>query len=179
MSKLRERYETRIKLIVGLSIILSVLGCLYVKAGNAAQKDEEKAVRDALMKSALSFEKNDLPMASQVWANDESLTIFESGHANYGWADYRDHHLVPEMGAMKNTRYAFSDIRIHLAGKTAWATLKYTISADVTDNGKQRHVDGGGLGTAVLENRDGQWRIVHWHSSAPRRAPSPAPPPKP
>jgi len=61
------------------------------------------------------------------------------------------------------------------AGKTAWATLKYTISADVMDNGKSRHVDGGGLGTAVLEKRDGQWRIVHWHSSAPRRAPTTPP----
>ena len=122
-----------------------------------------------------SFEKNDLAMASQVWANDESLTIFESGHANYGWADYRDHHLVPEMGEMKNTKYAFSDIKIHLAGKTAWATLKYTISADVMENGKPRHVDGGGLGTAVLENREGQWRIVLWLFPPP---PPPPPPPR-
>ena len=108
----------------------------------------------------------------------ESLTIFESGHANYGWADYRDHHLVPEMGEMKNTKYEFSDIKIHLAGNTAWATLKYTISADVMDNGKTRHVDGGGLGTAILEKRSDGWRIVHWHSSAPRRAPVPAATPK-
>ncbi len=143
-----------------------------------AAVDETAAVREALLKSALSFEKNDIAMAKQVWANDESLTVFESGHANYGWADYRDHHLVPEMGEMKNTKYAFSDIRIHLAGKTAWATLKYAISADVPDNGKTRHVDGGGLGTAVLEQRNGQWRIVHWHSSAPRRA-APVPSPKP
>lgn len=177
MIKLGERYESRIIFIVGLSIILSVLGGLYVKTGNAAQADEEKAVRDALRKSALSFEKNDIAMASQVWANDESLTVFESGHANYGWADYRDHHLVPEMGEMKNTKYGFTNIKIHLAGKTAWATFKYTISADVPDNGKMRHVDGGGLGTAVLEKRNGRWQIVHWHSSAPRRAPSnPAPP---
>lgn len=177
MIKLRERYKSQIMFIVALSVVLSALGGIYVKTDKAGQSDEKKAVRDALMKSALSFEKNDLAMASQVWVNDESLTIFESGHANYGWADYRDHHLVPEMGEMKNTKYAFSDTKIHLAGKTAWATLKYTISADVMDNGKLRHVDGGGLGTAVLENREGQWRIVHWHSSAPRRAPSnPAPP---
>ncbi len=143
-----------------------------------AHSDDEAAVRDALMKSALSFEKNDIAMATQVWASDESLIIFESGYANYGWVDYRDHHLVPEMGEMKNTKYAFSDMKIHLAGNTAWATLKYTISADVMDNGKSRHVDGGGLGTAVLEKRDGQWRIVHWHSSAPRRAPTPAATPK-
>ena len=139
-----------------------------------AQTADEAAVREALLKSASSFEKNDMAGAAQVWVNDESLTVFESGHANYGWADYRDHHLVPEMGEMKNTKYSFSDIRVHLAGKTAWATLKYTISADVSENGKPRHVDGGGLGTAVLEKRDGRWQIMHWHSSAPRRAPAAA-----
>ena len=178
MIKLREPYPARIILIVALSIGLVMLCGLYVKTSNAAEGNEEAAVRDVLMKSALSFEKNDLAMASRVWAKDESLTVFESGHANYGWADYRDHHLVPEMGEMKNTKYAFSDIKIHLAGKTAWATFKYTISADVTDTGKIRHVDGSGLGTAVLEKRNGRWQIVHWHSSAPRRAPGNPGPPK-
>jgi ketosteroid isomerase-like protein len=144
----------------------------------ASFQGEEAVVRDALLRSASSFEKNDTAEATKVWVNDESLTVFESGHANYGWADYRDHHLFPEMGEMKNTKYAFSDMKIHLAGKTAWATFKYTISADVMSNGQQRHVDGAGLGTAVLENRDGQWRIVHWHSSAPRRAPAPFATPK-
>src|SRR5438067_1915217 len=147
------------------------------KSTAAAQGSDEVAVREALLRSASSFAKNDIAEATRVWANDESLTIFESGHANYGWADYRDHHLVPEMGEMKNTKYEFSDIKIHLAGNTAWATLKYTIVADVTDNGKTRHVEGGGLGTAILEKRNGQWRIVHWHSSAPRRAPAATPSP--
>jgi ketosteroid isomerase-like protein len=107
--------------------------------------------------------------------------VFESGHANYGWTDYRDHHLFPEMREMQNTKYTLSDVKIHLDGKTAWATFKYTISADVGEPGKTRHVDGTGLGTAILENRSGQWRIVHWHSSAPRRAAAttPTPPAKP
>ena len=146
----------------------------YSRSLTTAPANDEAAVREALIKSALSFEKNDIAMATQVWANDESLTVFESGHANYGWADYRDNHLGPEMREMKNTKYVFSDIRVHLAGKTAWAIFKYTISADVGEAGKMRHVEGAGLGTAVLEKRDGQWRIVHWHSSAPRRAPTPA-----
>ncbi len=104
---------------------------------------------------------------NKVWANDESMTVFEQGHANYGWTDYRDNHLAPEMKEMKNTKYTLSDIRVKVTGATAWATFKYAISADV----EGRHVDGGGLGTAVLEKRDGRWQIVHWHSSAPRRAP--------
>jgi ketosteroid isomerase-like protein len=131
-------------------------------------------VRDALAKSTLSFERNDRRMAAEVWANDESLTVFEQGHANYGWADYRDNHLFPEMGEMKNVKYSLSDIKVHLAGQTAWATFKYAISGDVTEDGRTRRAEGGGLGTAVLEERQGRWQIVHWHSSAPRRAPAPS-----
>src|SRR5882762_1016303 len=159
-------------LVTTLAIAISAALSIGALRTAFAQNKDETAVRDALLKSASSFERNDLAAATQVWVNDDSLTVFESGHANYGWADYRDNHLGPEMREMKNTKYAFSDIKIHLAGKTAWATFKYTIAADVTENGKQRHVDGAGLGTAILEQRDGQWRIVHWHSSAPRRAPA-------
>ena len=174
-----ENPTSKLGLCVAMASAIVLVGLAAFVASStstaAAHADDEAAVRDALMKSALSFEKNDVAMASQVWANDESLTVFESGHANYGWTDYRENHLVPEMGEMKNTKYGFSDIKIHVAGNTAWATLKYTISADVTDNGKTRHVEGGGLGTAILEKRDGRWQIVHWHSSAPRRTPPAAP----
>ena len=158
-------------LAVGMFTMMAVSGI--------ATQNDEAAVRDALMKSATSFEKNDMAAATRVWANDESVTVFESGHANYGWADYRDHHLGPEMKEMQNTKYSFSDMKVHLAGNTAWATMKYSIAADVGEAGKTRHVEGAGLATAILEKRDGQWRIVHWHSSAPRRAPTPAASPLP
>lgn len=169
--------RSRLRAVWVIALSALVFGVAHQRA-TIAQGSDEAAVRDALLKSASTFEKNDLLGAASVWVNDESLTIFESGHANYGWADYRDNHLGPEMGEMKNTKYALSDLKLHLAGNTAWVTLKYTITADVMDNGKPRHVDGGGLGTAVLEKRQGQWRIVHWHSSAPRRAPVSSVPPK-
>ena len=163
----------------GALLVILALVFVGVSAGDPqvafGKSGDEAAVREALLKSASSFAQNDMATAAQVWSNDESLTVFENGHANYGWADYRDNHLGPEMREMKNTAYEFSDIKIHLASKTAWATFKYTIAADVTENGKARHVDGGGLGTAILEQREGHWRIVHWHSSAPRRAPATTP----
>src|SRR6266567_5221310 len=92
----------------GLRLRLGLLAMILVAgAGSLVQQvalsqgGDEAAVREALLKSASSFEKNDLAAATQVWVNDESLTVFESGHANYGWADYRDHHLGPEMRDMK------------------------------------------------------------------------------
>jgi ketosteroid isomerase-like protein len=142
---------------------------------NASVQDQSDAIRDVLMRSATAFERGDMATMEKLWAGDESVIVFESGHANYGWTDYRDRHLGPEMKEMKNTKYTLSDMRVKVSGNTAWATFKYAISADIGT----RHVDGSGLGTAVLEKRGNDWRIVHWHSSAPRRAPAPSPtPPK-
>lgn len=140
----------------------------------SAQTNEVKAVTDVLTKEAQAVEKGDLAALDKIWANSEDVTVFESGHANYGWSDYRNNHLAPELKEFKNTKYAFSDLKVKVDGKTAWATFKYSLTADIGT----RNIQSGGLGTAVLEKRDGRWQIVHWHSSAPRRAPSPTPTPK-
>lgn len=125
-------------------------------------------VAAVLLRNAQGFETGDLAMLNTIWANDEGVTVFESGYANYGWADYRDHHLKPEIDEMKNVKYQLTDIKTRVSGNTAWATFKYALSADL----KERHVDANGLGTAVLEKRGNDWKIVHWHTSAPRRAPA-------
>lgn len=140
----------------------------------SAQNNEVKAVTDILTKEAQAVEKGDLAALDKIWANSEDVTVFESGHANYGWTDYRNNHLAPELKEFKNTKYSFSDLKVKVDGKTAWATFKYSLTADIGT----RNIQSGGLATAVLEKRNGRWQIVHWHSSAPRRAPSPTPTPK-
>ena len=80
-----------LRLVLGLLLMIVVVGTSsLVRQAVSAQGGDEAAVRDALLKSASTFEKNDLAEATKVWVNDDSLTVFESGHANYGWADYRD-----------------------------------------------------------------------------------------
>jgi len=178
MLKEKENMQNRMKRLKNQVIVIAAVAAFtsFVMGLSAsAQSNDEKAVRDVLTQSATAFEKNDMAAMEKLWLNDESVTVFESGHANYGWTDYRDHHLGPEMKEMKNTKYTLSDIKVKVSGNTAWATFKYAISADIGT----RHVQGAGLGTAVLEKRGNDWRIAHWHSSAPRRAPSPAPSPKP
>lgn len=156
--------------------LLSVALSTQLLAHEPEKHDPAYAVTAVLQRSAEAFERGDLRALDSMWANDESVTVFESGHANYGWTDYREHHLKPEIEHMKNLKYGLSDIKPHIAGDTAWATFKYTIEADV----KSGHVKSGGLGTAVLEKRGSDWKIVHWHSSAPRptTAASPAESPK-
>jgi len=51
-------------------------------------------VRSTLLQNVAGFERNDLLALSQLWAKDESVTVFQNGHANYGWSKYRDNHSV-------------------------------------------------------------------------------------
>ncbi len=157
-----------------LAAVAAIIGFNFY--GNvSAQTDELKAVTDVLTREAAAVEKGDMAALDKIWANSEDVTVFESGHANYGWTDYRNSHLAPELKEFKNTKYAFSDLKVKVDGKTAWATFKYALAAEMGT----RKIESGGLGTAILEKRDGRWQIVHWHSSAPRRAPAASPSPKP
>jgi ketosteroid isomerase-like protein len=174
MRNLTDRFNAHVITLTALMLALMV-GLALRPGVTTAQSSHEAAVRDVLMQNAAAFELGDLATLNRLWANDESVLVFESGHANTGWTDYRDNHLVPEMREMRNTRYALSDIRPHIAGNTAWATFRYTIAANINN----RRIEGSGLGTAVLERRSGRWQIVHWHTSAPRRAPAPSPSPTP
>src|SRR5712691_11139112 len=127
------------RVIVGVVLVLAASGVGLVFQTTEASHDPAEHVREVLNQNAAAIERSDMTMLTKIWAND--VTVFEQGRANYGWQDYRDnhlaHHLAPET---KNTKYALSDIKVKMAGTTAWATFKYAISADVG----ARHVDVGG-----------------------------------
>ncbi len=157
--------------IIALVAILATGVTSAIHQAVSAHDDNAKAVSEVLQQEAAAFEKGDIEALNKFWANDEWVSVFESGGADIGWANYRDHHLIPEMKELKNTKHTLSDIRVRVAGKTAWATFKYLLAGDL----KERHIDVNGLGTAILEERNGQWLIVHRHTSARRRAPAATP----
>ena len=148
----------------------SILFALAATVASAASSPSD-TVSAVLRENAAAFERGDYAAIEKLWAHGDDVSVFESGYANYGWADYRDHHLKPELKEMKNVRYRLDDIHSHVSGPIAWATFRYTISADY----EGRKIDSAGLGTAALERDGDDWRIVHWHTSAPRKPPAPAP----
>ncbi len=135
-------FDTRIIVLV---LALATGATFAVRQAVSANDDNEKAVRKVLEQEAAAFEKGDVEALNKFWANDEWVSVFESGGADIGWANYRDHHLIPEMKELKNTKHTLSDIRVRVAGKTAWATFKYSLAGDL----KERRIDVNGLGTAV------------------------------
>jgi ketosteroid isomerase-like protein len=118
-------------------------------------------------------ERGDLLALDSLYAGD-SLTVVEGAGINRGWADYRDHHLGPEIKVMKNFVYRPAEIEMHVIGTTAWTTFRYTLKADM--NG--RSIDNVGRGTAILIRRgtaaNGRWVVRHIQtSSRARRAGDP------
>lgn len=113
-----------------------------------------------LQSFARAVERADLAAMEGLWLADAA--VFENAGANWGWADYRDHHLKPELAVMTGIRYQLEDVREHVEGDRAWATFRFRFQAQMGE----RAVDGEGLGTALFVKQGGRWRIRHLHTSS-------------
>lgn len=156
--------------LTGLLLLASV--SISLTTTSAAQSADEKAVREIVLKNAEAFEKGDLALMDKIWADDAKVTVIEAGNFDYGWRNFRDKHLGPELQAMQNRKFTASDIRAHINGKTAWATFAYKLAADFNN----RHIDAEGAGVMVMEKIKGDWRIVLYSTSGKRRPAAPAQP---
>ena len=132
---------------------------------------DEAAIAAWLLRYDEAFNAKDLDALATFYHPD--VTIYEGGGINTGWADYRDHHLGPELKSFEHLQFAHNTPKVTVlpGGLSAYATSEYSLKAKVGE----REVDARGLETLVLVKRpDGAWTIRHSHtSSRPRRPASP------
>jgi len=131
----------------------------------AAQSATGDTVAGVLTAFAARSQDKDVAGLDTLVAHDAWVRIIEGAGVNEGWADYRDHHLVPELAEFENFRYRYFAIEPQVRGAVAWAPFQYDLAAD-TPRG---HVEVEGRGTAVFERRDGRWVLVHLHTSGRRK----------
>ncbi len=65
------------------------------------QPDDVARAIAVLREVFAATERGDLAALDTLYAGD-SLTVMEGTGINRGWADYRDHHIGPELKTMKN-----------------------------------------------------------------------------
>ncbi len=125
---------------------------------------EEQAVSEALDDFMNAVEMEDMNYFGDVVVHDPDK-VFIGGSADgyvVGWDA-----LVALMEAhnevFSDTKITQSDLKLHLLpdGKTAWATSLWDMAATFGEEQKQLPV----RCTWVLEKRDGEWKIVHFHLS--------------
>ena len=125
---------------------------------------EVRATLEALFRAV---ETGDMAALDTLYAGD-SLTVVEGAGINRGWADYRDHHLAPELREMSGFQYRPADVEAHVSGDVAWALFRYTIRG----RAGERDLDLVGRGTAILERRGSRWVVRHTQTSSRARRPT-------
>ncbi len=144
-----------------LAAAIAVVGA----APASAQGHDEHAVR-AVVEALASFSQaKNVAGLDTLYAPDAWVRIVEGAGVNRGWADYRDHHLAPELAEFTNFRYRYYELEPQIRGTVAWVAFRYELIADTP----QGHVEVDGRGTAVLEKRGERWLVVHTHTSGRRR----------
>lgn len=137
----------------------------------AATVQESRAASDAADIEAwlkgydAAFNAKDLDALAAFYHPD--VTIYEGGGVNNGWADYRDHHLGPELKEFENLEFAHRDMKVTVlgGGQSAYATARYSLKAKMGE----RDIDAEGLATYVLVKGGDGWKIRHSHTSSRRR----------
>jgi hypothetical protein len=94
--------------------------------------------------------------------NIERLLAVMNTHCTGGISD--DMHVEPEADAFKNFTLNFSNIETHVEGDFAWAIADTEIKATLKSDG--RKIDNKGHETFLFRKLDGQWKVVHTHSSS-------------
>lgn len=145
-----------------------VIACAtFAGAQETPSTDDVRAIEGMLQQYDAAFNAKDLDRLGTLYHPD--VTIYEGGGVNNGWADYRDHHLGPELKEFQDLQFSHSNRKVNVVadGRAAYVTSTYTIKARMGE----RAIDAGGLETLiVVKTSDGSWKIRHSHtSSRPRR----------
>lgn len=123
-------------------------------AQRASETTSEKAVRQVIEQFEVGLQERDLKKIEAVVADD--LVAFENGHRNDGWADFRDHHLVPEMKepAPPMTR---KTVRISATERMGWGYSEATFSGKRANGDTVQYQL---WSIYAVERRGKEWKIV-------------------
>ncbi|MBT8421932.1 MAG: nuclear transport factor 2 family protein, partial [Gammaproteobacteria bacterium] len=123
----------------------------------------EATIQAVLDTYGQAMEQGSVEIMEQAVIPGDFSTI-ESGYPNWSWEDFRDNHFAVEVQQFSDVDYDMGLILGEFQGDLGFAIFRYTASGKVGNN----PVSISGLGTAILELDDGQWKMHHLHTSAPR-----------
>ena len=142
-----------------------LLGVVF--AGPTLAVSPEEEVKAVLAQYQAALETLDLTGVDALFA--ESNEVIENGKVEGSYADYRDHHIGPELAHIES--FAFSDytVRVKLEGPIALSTETYRYTIRLKDAAEP--IVRQGVATNVLARTEGRWKILSHHSSS--RVPKP------
>jgi ketosteroid isomerase-like protein len=147
---------TRAAAHLGCAVVLLLTGCARGQTDLSARSEPFHRILDA---QAEAWNRGDIDgFMHHYWRSDQ-LTFSSAGHTRRGWTEtkarYEQRYPTPErMGQLE-----FTDVETHMLGDSAALVLgRWHLT---------RQPDSiGGNFSLVFELIDGQWKIIHDHTSA-------------
>ena len=132
----------------------------------AADVDQEKKnVQQVLEKYLESVSTADLKLASDVWLQNQDISVVTPFGRFKGWDSVRDGLYVNFLQKAFTERSLRPDnLAITVSGNTAWAVFDWTFTAKLA-NGQP--ISSKGWESHVYQKTDGRWAIAHLHYSVP------------
>ena len=147
-------------------ILLTVV--LFFGCGPQANlKTEKTAVKKNIDQIPRAIETEDIDRFSNLMAHDPNMVNFGTDAAErwVGW-DAMKASIEQQFAAFEDTKVSTRDqvITVHDSGQVAW--FSEVMDWSTKTGGQQVDLKGLRL-TGVLEKRDGNWKFVQLHFSAP------------
>lgn len=139
-----------------------VLGLTLVGYANANENAEELVAIIGAIEEG--WEQADGTPFREHFLDFPGARYIESGGQNEGLNDLVEHHVEPEGDALDGLELSLTNIETHFEGNFAWAVADVEVEALVKRD--QRRIHNRGYQTFLFRRVDGQWKVVHTHSSS-------------
>ena len=147
-----------ILILLGTGLVL-VAAC-QSKVNQVAERQRIKAVLDSYI---TSIETENIDLYAKILAHDQDMVNFGTSEPPIvGW-DSLKKIIEDQNAALSQTKITASDLAIQISeeGNFAWATDLWDFKAMMGDQAIQIPV----RCTWILEKRNGEWVIIHFHKS--------------
>jgi ketosteroid isomerase-like protein len=147
-----------ILILLGTGLVL--IAACQSKVNQEAEKQKIKAVLDSYI---TSIETEDIDLYGKILAHDQDMVNFGTSEPPIvGW-DFLKKIIEDQNAALSQTKITASDLIIHISkdGNFAWATDLWIFNAMAGNQQLQIPV----RCTWILEKRNNQWVIIHFHKS--------------
>lgn len=142
--------------------LIMVIFIANMSNGYAQETNQDQdAVRQILTAYHKALTKGNMTSIEQYVVTDSHFAMIEGKHTNWGWADYRDNHLKPELDGLSKVDFSLDFKGVYISGNMAYASFIYGLSP----KGDPSKNYGSGRATAVLIKNDDVWKIQHFHTS--------------
>ncbi len=125
---------------------------------------EDARIRQLIADYAAAVGAADVKLAAQVWDTWADVSFIHPLGEAHGWDEVKTFFTDVMGGMFSRRKLTPRDIRVHVAGDSAWSEFHWHFTATQKKDGAEVQTDG--RETQIYRRAGNRWMLVHVHYSA-------------